>query len=153
MSEVESQCTQLIHFGGSQLTPAELKTALEKGNTDSKIEHMKIIIQMHLSGEPQGAMLMTYIRFVLPSENHTLKKLGLYFLEIVDKTDSSGKLLPEFILICNFIRNDLQHANEYIRGCTLRFVCKVREQELIEPLTDSIMSNLDHRYVLTVILQ
>jgi len=35
--------------------------------------------------------------------------------------------------------------NEYIRGSTLRFLSKIHEQELIEPLTDSIMSNLDHR--------
>ena len=57
-----------------------------------------------------------------------------------------GRLLPEMILVCNFIRNDLQHPNEYVRGCTLRFVCKVKEMELIEPLTDSILTNLDNRH-------
>ena len=143
----ETQCTQLIHFDGTQLGQKELKEALEKGNTDSRIEHMKTILKLHLNGEPQSAMLMTFIRFVLPREDHTLKKLSLYFLEIIDKTDASGKLLPEMILVCNFIRNDLQHANEYIRGCTLRFVSRIREQELVEPLTDSVMNNLDHKYV------
>lgn len=32
---------------------------------------------------------------------------------------------------------DLQHPNEYIRGSTLRFLCKLREAELLEPLLPS----------------
>lgn len=46
----------------------------------------------------------------------------------------------------NGIRNDLQHANEYIRGNTLRFLCKLREPELIEPLLSSARSCLEHRH-------
>ena len=47
----------------------------------------------------------------------------------------------------NGIRNDLQHPNEYIRGNTLRFLCKLREPELIEPLLSSARSCLEHRHV------
>lgn len=46
----------------------------------------------------------------------------------------------------NGIRNDLQHANEYIRGNTLRFLCKLREAELIEPLLSSARGCLEHRH-------
>lgn len=46
----------------------------------------------------------------------------------------------------NGIRNDLQHPNEYIRGNTLRFLCKLQEPELIEPLVSSARSCLDHRH-------
>jgi len=46
----------------------------------------------------------------------------------------------------NNIRNDLQHPNEYIRGNTLRFLCKLREAELIEPLLSSARSCLEHRH-------
>ena len=46
----------------------------------------------------------------------------------------------------NSIRNDLQHPNEYIRGNTLRFLCKLREAELIEPLLSSARSCLEHRH-------
>lgn len=46
----------------------ELKEALEKGNTDSKVEHMKQMIMLHMNGEPQTSMLMTFIRFVLPDQ-------------------------------------------------------------------------------------
>jgi coatomer subunit beta len=46
----------------------------------------------------------------------------------------------------NGIRNDLQHPNEYIRGNTLRFLCKLREPELIEPLLSSARGCLEHRH-------
>lgn len=46
----------------------------------------------------------------------------------------------------NAIRNDLQHPNEYIRGSTLRFLCKFREPELLEPLVPTIRSCLEHRH-------
>jgi hypothetical protein len=57
--------------------------------------------------------------------------------------------LIEFPLLnncSNGIRNDLQHPNEYIRGNTLRFLCKLRESELIEPLLSSARSCLEHRH-------
>lgn len=46
----------------------------------------------------------------------------------------------------NGIRNDLQHPNEYIRGNTLRFLCKLREPELLEPLLSSTRACLEHRH-------
>lgn len=51
-----------------------------------------------------------------------------------------------FLLYSNGIRNDLQHPNEYVRGNTLRFLCKLREPELIEPLLSSARSCLEHRH-------
>lgn len=53
-----------------------------------------------------------------------------------------------WLLLCfsNGIRNDLQHPNEYVRGNTLRFLCKLREPELIEPLLSSARSCLEHRH-------
>eukprot|EP00965_Chrysotila_dentata_P243263 6205327-Pleurochrysis_carterae.AAC.3 len=46
----------------------------------------------------------------------------------------------------NNLRNDLSHPNEYIRGCTLRFLCKLKEAEILEPLVPTIKSNLEHRH-------
>lgn len=56
---------------------------------------------------------------------------------------TDGLTIP---LRSNGIRNDLQHPNEYIRGNTLRFLCKLREPELIEPLLSSARSCLEHRH-------
>ena len=46
----------------------------------------------------------------------------------------------------NGIRNDLLHPNEFIRGATLRFLCKVKEPELLEPLVPSARQCLEHRH-------
>ncbi|OTF73539.1 coatomer subunit beta-like protein, partial [Euroglyphus maynei] len=41
---------------------------------------------------------------------------------------------------------DLQHPNEYLRGSTLRFLCKLKEPELLEPLLPTIRQCLEHRH-------
>jgi len=64
----------------------------------------------------------------------------------VDKYGSDGKLLPEMILVCNALLSDLKHPNEYIRGCTLRFLCRINEAELVEPLVSTVKENLEHRH-------
>lgn len=46
----------------------------------------------------------------------------------------------------NGMRFDLQHPNEYIRGNTLRFVCKLRDAELVEPLLQPARQCLEHRH-------
>ena len=50
------------------------------------------------------------------------------------------------ILVCQHLRNNLQHPNEYLRGVTLRFLCRIREEEILEPLIPSILNCLDHRH-------
>lgn len=45
---------------------------------------------------------------------------------------------------CQF--QDLQHPNEFIRGSTLRFLCKLKESELLEPLMPAIRACLEHRH-------
>lgn len=75
-----------------------------------------------------------------------IKKLLLIFWEIVPKTTADGKLLHEMILVCDAYRKDLQHPNEFIRGSTLRFLCKLREPELLEPLMPAIRACLEHRH-------
>lgn len=89
---------------------------------------------------------MTIIRFVLPLQNHTIKKLLLIYWEIVPKTSPDGKLLQEMILVCDAYRKDLQHPNEFLRGSTLRFLCKLKEPELLEPLMPAIRACLEHRH-------
>lgn len=70
----------------------------------------------------------------------------MLYWEIVPKYSADGKLLPEMILVCNALRNDLQSPNEYVRGCMLRFLCKMREFELLEPLIPSVKQCLEHRH-------
>lgn len=118
----------------------------EKGEINVKIETLKKVIQLLLNGERLPGLLMTIIRFVLPLQNHTIKKLLLIYWEIVPKVSGDGKLLQEMILVCDAYRKDLQHPNEFLRGSTLRFLCKLKEPELLEPLMPAIRACLEHRH-------
>ncbi|KAK4126035.1 Coatomer, beta subunit [Parathielavia appendiculata] len=138
----------LVKDSATEGTPtlAELRTQLEKGTDETKVETMKRILTIMLNGDPMPQLLMHIIRFVMPSKSKPLKKLLYFYYEICPKLDAHGKLKQEFILVCNGIRNDLQHPNEFIRGNTLRFLCKLREPELLEPLLSSARSCLEHRH-------
>jgi coatomer subunit beta len=50
------------------------------------------------------------------------------------------------ILVCDAYRKDLLHANEFVRGSTLRFLCKLKEPELLEPLMPAIRDCLSYRH-------
>merc|ERR1719158_1757174 len=99
-----------------------------------------------LNGEPYPNMLMQVIRFTVTNNNHRVKKLLFLYLEIVDKTNPNGDLKEEMLLVCNALRNDLIHANEFVRGSTLRLLCKMKYYRILEPLLAPIMQNLEHRH-------
>lgn len=86
------------------------------------------------------------IQYVMPQDDKMLKKLLLIYWEIVPKHGTDGKLLHEMILVCDAYRKDLQHPNEFVRGCTLRFLCKLSEPELLEPLMPSIQATLSDKH-------
>ncbi|XP_076054623.1 coatomer subunit beta [Oratosquilla oratoria] len=148
MGSLEQPCYTLIQAPGDSEQPSELqlRNDLENGDIPVKTSALKKTIQLILSGERLPGILMTVIRFVMPLEDHTIKKLLLVFWEIVPKTTTDGKLLQEMILVCDAYRKDLSHPNEFIRGSTLRFLCKLKEPELLEPLMPTIRTCLEHRH-------
>ncbi|KAF2283552.1 hypothetical protein GH714_011962 [Hevea brasiliensis] len=144
---MEKSCTLLVHFDkGTPAIANEIKEALEGNDVPAKVDAMKKAISLLLNGETLPQLFITIVRYVLPSEDHTIQKLLLLYLEIIEKTDAKGRVLPEMILICQNLRNNLQHPNEYIRGVTLRFLCRLNETEIIEPLIPSVLQNLEHRH-------
>lgn len=40
---------------------------------------------------------------------------------------------------------DLTYPNEYVRGSTLRFLCKLSDEEILGPLVEAVKTNLKHR--------
>ncbi|XP_038072469.1 coatomer subunit beta-like [Patiria miniata] len=148
MASSEQPCYTLINFNMDVEPPNEmtLKNDIENGDTKTRTESLKKLIYMILNGEKMPGLLMSVIRFLLPMTDHTIKKLLLIFWEIVPKTHPDGKLLQEMILVCDAYRKDLQHPNEFIRGSTLRFLCKLKEPELLEPLMPAIRLCLEHRH-------
>ncbi|GAA5804521.1 adaptin N terminal region-domain-containing protein [Helicostylum pulchrum] len=141
-------CYTLVYQDDATETPSlqEFQKAFEKGSDDTRIETMKKLLVIMLNGDPMEKLLLHVIRFVLPSRNKQLKKLLQFYWEICPKTKPDGKLKEEFILVCNALMNDLQHPNEYIRGSTLRFLCKIKEAEILEPLVPSVRACLEHRH-------
>ena len=91
----------LVHQDNAADQPSlqELKTQLEKGNDESKVETMKRILTIMLNGDPMPGVLMHIIRFVMPSKSKPLKKLLYLYYEVCPKHDASGKLKQEMILV------------------------------------------------------
>ncbi|KAG5362800.1 Coatomer subunit beta [Yarrowia sp. B02] len=141
-----AQYTLVYEPSTEKLSVRDFQNLLEKGRDDDKVDAMRQILVAMLNGDPMPQLLMQIIRFVMPSKNKQLKKLLHFYWEICPKLQPDGKLKQEMILVCNAIRNDLQHPNEYIRGETLRFLCKLKEPELLESLIPSVRSNLEHRH-------
>ncbi|GAK64627.1 coatomer protein [Moesziomyces antarcticus] len=131
---------------GIELSTQDLRNNLQRGSDEIKLETLRRIIVSTLNGSPQPNLLMPIIQYVLPSRNKQLKKMLHFYWEVCPKLDEKGNLKQEMILVCNAIRNDLQHPNEYIRGSTLRFLQKVKEPELLEPLIPTIRQCLEHRH-------
>ena len=81
-------------------------------------------------------MIMSVINTLVPisSESHQLKKILLFYWEVIEKVNANGKLKDEMILVCNSLRNDLLHPNEYIRGRTLKLISRIQYRGILEPL-------------------
>ena len=123
---VERSCTMLVHFD-KPASASEIKEALEGNDPLAKVQALQKAIMMLLNGEQIPALFITIIRYVLPSEDHTIQKLLLLYLvsdlpaftdsisdncfasewlsleanshlqETIEKTDANGKLLPEMV--------------------------------------------------------
>ncbi|KAF9447848.1 coatomer protein [Macrolepiota fuliginosa MF-IS2] len=148
MSTSDPSCYTVV-FENSAESPStqELRSSLEKGSDEVKIDTLRKIIISTINGNPQPTLMMPVIQYVMPSRNKQLKKLLHVYWEVCPKYDESGKLKQEMILVVNAIRNDLQHPNEYIRGATLRFLQKIaKDAELLEPLIPTCRSCLEHRH-------
>jgi coatomer subunit beta len=76
---VEKSCTMLVH-SDKQLSSTEIKEALEGSDTEAKVAAMKKAVTMLLNGEQLPQLFITIVRYVLPSEDHTVQKLLLLYL-------------------------------------------------------------------------
>ena len=93
-----------VYLTDSVITIGLFSVRLEKGDLRVKTEALKKVIQQILNGEKMPSLLMVIIKFLMPLDDHTIKKLLLIFWEIVPKTGQDGKLLQEMILVCDAYR-------------------------------------------------
>lgn len=69
----------LVHFD-QPASATEIKDALEGNDAEAKVRAMQKAIMMLLNGEQLPALFITIVRYVLPSEDHTVQKLLLLYL-------------------------------------------------------------------------
>lgn len=96
---------------------------------------------------PDTLMIQT-IKYVNPCEDLSIKKSLLLFWEVIEKKNKQKptELKSEFLLVCNSIRKDLTHPNEYVRGRVLRLVSKLPYYDLFESVRSVIFENLSHKH-------
>lgn len=159
----ESYCTFTLSgdlTAGGLPSEVEIRKDLEDSDPQVKRHALRAAIMVMLGGESMPGILMQVIRYCINSQDKSLKKLCMLYWEVVPKyqeptssellSASSGgliiqrKLLPEMILVCNALMNDLNHANEYVRGSMLKFLCKLKDEEILSPLVSSIKACLQH---------
>lgn len=101
MSSFLDNAYSLVHQDNAADVPTanELRTQLEKGTDETKVQTMKTILTIMLNGDPMPTLLMHIIRFVMPSKSKPLKKLLYFYYEICPKLDAGGKLKQEMILV------------------------------------------------------
>ena len=130
---------------------------IKEGKLPDKVKALKSLIIMIIHDESFPRMIMTVITFLVPvqTDNKPLKKILLFYWEIIEKLNKDGKLKEEMILVCNSIRNDLLYPNEYLRGKTLRLVSRIMHKGnlyiynflgILEPITSAITENLEHKH-------
>ncbi|CDR94511.1 coatamer beta subunit, putative [Babesia bigemina] len=144
-SDSDAPCPIFLDLDGvSDRTLASIRTKLEDSNSAKKIAALEQTILHMLKGEDVSSLLMSIIRFVLPSNDHRLKKLVHLFFQIFDFCTADGTVREESILVCNALRNDLCSPNEYVRGSAMRLVSKLRHWNIVGPMLPAIVDNLKH---------
>ena len=145
-SNDEPCCFIVANDVESPPTSQELVQIFMKGTIDEKISGLKTLIKLIISDDGFPRLIMQVLQFLVPSDDHGIKKLLLLYWEVVDKLKADGSVKDELILACNNLRKDLLHANEFIRGKTLKLVSKLTYRSILEPLMQSILENLEHRH-------
>lgn len=77
-----------------------IKEELKGYDMELKVNSIKEAVMLLLNSKALPALLITIVRFVLRSEDHTIQKPLLSYLRVIDDTGAKSKFLPETILIC-----------------------------------------------------
>ncbi len=70
----------MLVFNDKQASATEIREALEGNDAEAKQAAMKKAVSLLLAGEQLPQLFITIVRYVLPSEDHTVQKLLLLYL-------------------------------------------------------------------------
>lgn len=137
-----------VRFPESKELPpkADILKGLLSKDLREKAKYFNYLI-LSILNEPTGDQhLLNVINSILPFQGQSLeiKRLLLIYWEIVQKRKHDGGVLDEFMLVCNNLRNDLNHANEYIIGLSLKLIGRIAIREIMDALIAPILAKLNH---------
>ncbi len=76
-----------------------------------------------------------------------MRKTLILYQEVIVKVLPDGKVMDEFMMVFNNIRNDLNSVNEHVASLTLKLISKLGLRELIDQivplLRDRCLDNID----------
>ncbi|CAL5085935.1 unnamed protein product [Urochloa decumbens] len=145
-------CTLVVRFEKRYpVVVAGLKSDLKYGDATTKARALKHAISLVVNGDTPDFrdLPAIVVRFVLPCEDLTVQKLVLLYLETVYKgVDVFGRVPPDAALVRDYLRKNLKHGDEYIRGITLSFLSRLKgNRDLLDRLVvESVLVNLYHRH-------
>ncbi|KRX00780.1 Armadillo-type fold [Pseudocohnilembus persalinus] len=145
----EKYCSIYLRQEGTFMNSQQIEKQLKEGTVSEKIKALKQLIMNIINDDTFPRSVWTVINTLVPlqTETHDVKKILLYYWEIIEKVNPDGSLKDEMLLVCNSIRKDLLHPNEWIRGRTLRLVSRIMNRGVLEPLLSVINENLEHTHV------
>jgi len=147
MPERIKPCSVLIDYEVDKAPEAQqVSRLLEKGSVEEKIDALKTLILMMMHDDTFPRMMMTVVQHCLKEDHKDIKKLLLLYWEILEKTNSEGKLKEEMILLCNALLQDLKSPNEFVRGRTLRLVSRLMHKEMLDSLIHPVIDCLSHKH-------
>ena len=128
------------------ISQSEITRGLSSRDLNEKSRIFNQLISQLLSDPDTEPQLLSVISNVLPyqGQSTSLKKSLLIYWEVVNKRKLEGGVLDEFLLVCNNLRNDLNHANEFVVGLALKLIGRIAVREILDALIEPIRAKLKH---------
>ena len=122
------------------LSKDEIFSGLTSKDLAQKEKTLNYLIINILNDPYCDQMIMPVLNYILPYQknNVKLKKLLLIYWEIIQKRKLNGDILDEFMMVCNNLRKDLEHANEYVVGMSLKLISRIAMKDILDALLPPI---------------
>lgn len=132
-----------VKFPDNMTVPSknDILKGMSSKDLKEKEKNFKYLIVNILNDPYYDQMIMSVLNFILPYQGQDieLKKQLLIYWEIIQKRKHDGTILDEFMMVCNNLRNDLTHANEYVVGMSLKLIGRIAQKDILDSLVPPIM--------------
>lgn len=126
-------------------TKQEILRCVESRDVQNICTGIEQVVVQQTDGTSYVDVTHSIVRAVsLNAKSKALKKLFFYFIETFPKLDADGNLVQEALVFCNFLRQQLEHPNEFVRGRAIGLLARLDSLEMVELLYKPLKDNLYH---------